>query len=388
MTAAAKIKKFLRDHEPDMFGLLERMVRINSGSRNKAGVDRVGHLVQSAFAGTGASCRILENDDFGNNLIARTPACETAGKQILLTGHMDTVFPEDTDFNWYREDADHAYGPGVCDMKGGLVVGICALKALDAAGLLADIPVTFIFNSDEEIGSPGSRDLIRAEADKSAAAFVLEAGGLNDEVVVGRKGNLSIEVRVKGRAGHAAFAGPDKASAILELAHKTIRFEAMNDPENGVTANVGTVAGGIGPNTVPDRASGRVDFRFKTAADADAVQDKIQQIAEMQIVPGATSEVDIRSQRPPMPVCPANLALFETVRRVAEGLGQSVQAEFRNGVSDANIIAGRGVPVLDGLGPVGARDHSPDEYMVKKSLLERAMLLALTLVDLRKNGTI
>ena len=175
---------------------------------------------------------------------------------------MDTVFPEDTDFNWYKEDRANSYGPGVADMKGGLVAGIFALKALIARGLLENIPVTFIFNSDEESGSGSSREIIRQEARNSAFAFVLECGGLNGEIATGRKGNLSIKLTVKGRAGHAAFAGPDKGSAILELARKTIEFESLNEPEKGISVNVGIFEGGIGSNTVAENAVANVDFRF------------------------------------------------------------------------------------------------------------------------------
>ncbi len=146
---------------------------------------------------------------------------------------MDTVFAADTDFTAYREDDTQAYGPGVIDMKGGLVAGIFALKALSAVDLLKRIPLVFVFNSDEEVGSRRSLALIRKEARKSACAFVLEAGGLNGEVVTARKGNLSATLIVNGRAGHAAFAGADKASAILEMAYKTLAIEALNDPDRG-----------------------------------------------------------------------------------------------------------------------------------------------------------
>ena len=157
--------------------------------------------------------------------MVRSGAQLSAKKQVLLVGHMDTVFPKETDFNWYKEDKENSYGPGVVDMKGGLVVGIYALMALDKLGLLQQIPLTFVFNSDEEIGSRSSVDLIQKEANSSAFAFVLEAGGLENEIVTGRKGNLTIELHIEGEAGHAAFATKNKPSAILEMAHKIIEFE-------------------------------------------------------------------------------------------------------------------------------------------------------------------
>ncbi|MFC1830277.1 M20/M25/M40 family metallo-hydrolase, partial [Thermodesulfobacteriota bacterium] len=262
MNIKSNIISYIKAHTTDMFSLLEKMVLIQSGSYNKKGVDRVSNLIKTFFQSNGTSCRVIEQTKLGNHLVVKSHCVERFEKQILLVGHMDTVFPKDTDFNWYKEDTVKCYGPGVVDMKGGLVTGIFALKTLDSIGLLKKIPLTFIFNSDEEIGSPSSREIIKKEANNSACAFVLECGGLKGEVVTGRKGNLVIKLNVTGKSGHAAFAGKDKGSAILEMAHKVIEFESLNDPVRGITVNVGKVKGGIGPNTVPEQATARIDFRF------------------------------------------------------------------------------------------------------------------------------
>ncbi len=364
-----------------MLRLLDRMVRIQSGSYNKEGVDRVGRLIASAFQDIGASHRVVEQKSRGNHLIVRSDCERSFEKQILLVGHMDTVFPADTAFDWFREEEGRCFGPGVIDMKGGLVAGIFAIRALDHAGLLANMPITFIFNSDEEIGSGSSEELIREEARKSAFAFVLECGGPSGEVVTGRKGNITIQLDIRGRAGHAAFAGPDKGSAILELARKTILFEALNDPSRGISANVGTIEGGIGPNTVPDRAAARIDFRFQAPADEAFLLERIEVISAGQATPNTSAAFHIRSGRSAMPSSVGNRRLFEMVRETARMLGVPVAEEFRQGVSDANLIADENTPVVDGLGPIGARDHSEDEYMITDSLPQRAMLLASSLVD-------
>jgi glutamate carboxypeptidase len=382
MTHDNPIISFLNANKPDMFALLKQMVLIQSGSHNKKGVDRMARLIQSAFQSNTVSCRILEQTKFGNHLMVRSLCEKPLDKQILLVGHMDTVFPKDTDFNWYRENTTHCYGPGVIDMKGGLVVGIFALKALDMIGLLKKNPITFIFNSDEEIGSPGSRDLIKNEAKKSACAFVLECGGLDGEIVTGRKGNLSVKLDVFGKSGHAAFAGKNKASAILELAHKTIDLESLNNNDKGITVNVGTIQGGLGPNTVPEYATARMDFRFVAQKDDKFLRKTISKIAAAQKIPHTRADVEIISGRPPMEQTPANRNLFQTVKTVAKRLGLPIQEEFRSGVSDANIIAEQKVPVLDGLGPIGAKDHSKDEYMIKASLLQRSILLACSIIEL------
>lgn len=375
-----RLRSFFEGREREMLRLLERMVRIQSGSRNKEGVDEMGRLVASEFGDIGASIRVVRQEKRGNHVVVRSRCERSFETQILLVGHMDTVFPADTAFNRFREEDDRCFGPGVVDMKGGLAVGIFAMRALDRAGLLADMPITFIFNSDEEIGSGSSEELIREEARKSAFAFVLECGGLAGEVVTGRKGNVSIELTIRGRAGHAAFAGPDKGSAILELARKTILFEAMNDPGRGISANVGKIEGGIGSNTVPDRAVARIDFRFSNQADYAFVKEKIEEISAPRTTPNTSARFRVISERPSMPAVEANRRLFEIVREAAGMLNLPVVEEFRQGVSDANLIAEENTPVIDGLGPIGAEDHSENEYMIKDSLLQRSMLLAFSLV--------
>jgi glutamate carboxypeptidase len=309
-----------------------------------------------------------------------TPAADLdKQKNILITGHMDTVFPEDTDFNWYREDADKVYGPGVIDMKGGLVVTIFAIKALAAQGLLTDLPIVLLFNSDEEIGSPTSAPLIRELAKNTCCGLVTECGGLQGQVVTSRRGKRGYRLEVQGRAGHAAFAGTNKASAILELAHKAIALEALNNPVSGVVVNVGTVAGGIGPNTIAEHAAALIDSRYNSERDGTSLQKQIRFISESVTISGTTTSLSVTNERPVMESSKQNRQLFHLFQKQAKQLGISLVEEFRWGVSDANTLAGEGVAVLDGLGPVGEFAHSDREYMVKSSLPERSLLLAATL---------
>jgi glutamate carboxypeptidase len=333
-------------------------------------------LIASEFENFSLSCAEIDQETFGNHLVVRSPATSDFSKQIFLVGHTDTVFPEDSPFKQYKEDNQKCYGPGVIDMKGGLAAGIYALKALDAVGLLNEIALTFIFNSDEEIGSLTSAPIIRREAKNSLFAFVLECGGLQGEIVTGRKANMSLRMETFGRAGHAATAGQNKASAVLELAHKIILFESINDLSRKITVNAGKISGGIGPNTVADHAMARIDIRYEYPLDRQYLENKIKEIAQTIYVPGVVTQVDIVSGRPPMPQSAKNRRLFDTVKTVASKLDMDIKEEFRFGVSDANLIADENTPVLDGLGPIGAEDHSENEYMIKKSLLERTILLA------------
>lgn len=362
--------------ESAMFALLADLVNIQSGSRHKAGVDRVGARIRRHLEDLPVRVATVPQADRGDHLVVRTAAATEGARHVLMVGHMDTVFPEDSDFTDYWEDGSRCGGPGIIDMKGGLVAGIFALELLNDAGLLAPIPVTFIFNSDEEVGSHSSRPLIREAAARSRFAFVMECGGMADSVVTSRKGNRSFRLTYTGRAGHAAAAGADKASAVLALARHTIALEALNDPDAGISVNVGKITGGIGPNTVAERAEARVDLRFTFPEDEARVVAAIDAIAARTAVPGVACRLETVSRRPPMPPTDANRRLFDTLAGAADQLGTPVTEEFRFGVSDANIIADEGTPVLDGLGPLGEHDHSDREYMVKDSLLRRTLLLA------------
>ena len=383
MAAENTMREFFSCHEGEMFALLKELVTIQSGSLNKEGVDRVGRAVRRALADLPLLCKRIRQDELGDHLLFSTPAARhsEAGerKNILITGHMDTVFPQDTDFTWYLEDADKAYGPGVIDMKGGLVVTIFALRALAAQGVLAELPIMALFNSDEEIGSPTSSPLLRELATNVCCGLVTECGGLQGEVVTGRRGKRGYHLEVHGRAGHAAFAGKNKASAIIEIARKILAMEALNDPETGLVVNVGTVQGGIGPNTVAEHAAAEIDTRYCSEAAGQEVRQQLDDITAKNNVDGVSASLQVTHDRPLMEAGVANKKLFSLFAEQAEELGIPLCQEFRAGVSDANTLAGEGVAVLDGLGPIGEFDHSDREYMLKSSLVQRSQLLAATM---------
>jgi len=257
------------------------------------------------------------------------------------------------------------------------VVAVYALKALAHLGLLVEIPVTVLCNSDEEIGSPASRPWIEEQAKGALAALVFEGGGANHDVVTGRKGRLGMHLTVRGRAGHAAKGGA-KASAILELAHKIIALEGLNDGRE-ITLNVGQITGGIGPNTVPELATAALDARFLTPDGQQRLEQSLARIAAKESVGGTSTTLSVQSGRPAMPQSEGNRRLWDIAREQAHLLGYDLPEELRSGVSDANFIAGLGVPVLDGLGPVGDLDHSDLEFILKDSLCARAALTAATI---------
>lgn len=375
-----RLIEYIAGQETGMLALLKEMVLIQSGTFNKLGTDRVAKLIRRTLEPLPLRIESFPQKRYGDILVAITPAAGSTNN-ILIIGHTDTVFPEDTAFNGWREDNRRVYGPGVIDMKGGLVLGIYALKALDSCGQLKNLPLRFVFNADEEVGSPVSGPVISAEAQKSVMAFVLECGGMQGEVVTGRKGRIGLNLNVSGQAGHAAFATTDKASAILELAHKIIRLEALNGLKPGLTVNVGKIHGGIGPNSVAESAWAAVDVRFENQNEAYFFRSRLDEIIETPSIPGTRVRVENAPSRPPMEQSSGNRSLFKVAEIQALKLQLDISESYRQGVSDANIIAAAGTPVLDGLGPIGGLDHSDQEYMQKDSLVRRCQLFALTLLN-------
>lgn len=383
-SAALDILARLRGREPEMLALLERLVRINSYTANKAGTDAVADVLAGVMEEMGFSVARHARERVGDNLVALSPAAvaDPSRPRVLFSGHMDTVFPDDGSFDCFRREdgreGGRVVGPGVVDMKGGLVTAIHALRALDKAGLLADLPLAFVFNSDEETGSRESRELIEEQARASVLAMVFECAGKGGAVCTGRKGKTTFMVRVSGRAGHAGNLDGPKASAVLELAHQITALEGLNDPGRGVSVNAGLVRGGVGPNIIPPSAEAVVECRYPLATDGEALREAVSALAAAPRVPGTSVDVEIVPGRPPMEQSAANRSLAALVAAAGADLGLSVGQDYRGGISDANYIARAGCPVVDGMGPEGGRDHSPEEFMEVRSLAERAALAAVS----------
>jgi glutamate carboxypeptidase len=373
----SQVLEVVESERTALFSLLRELVEIQSGSRNLPGLKRMAMRCAQELDALPLKVEIVDLPDYGP-LVQATNTAKVKGKPSLIIGHMDTVFPADTHFTSYREDEVNAYGPGVYDMKGGLVAAIFALRTLDRLGMLDRVPVTVLFNPDEEIGSPASGKSIREAARGSVRAFVLEGGGLGGQVVTGRKGKVGFRLETAGRAGHAGNAVQSKASAVLELAYKTIGLEALNDPPVW-TVNVGRVEGGIGPNTVPEHAQALIDARALTPEGLVSLREKIESLTAKSTVPGTSCRLRVTSMRPPMPQSDGNRLLFALAREESRIMGAELVEDLRSGVSDANLVADESIPVLDGLGPTGDLDHSDHEYIVKASLPQRAALLALVL---------
>jgi len=371
---------------PDMLALLKQLVETESPSHNKAAVDRVGVLVAEECRRLGAEVEIHTRTETGNLVEARfslslslhpdgyTSQKESGAKGILLLAHMDTVFPLGTleKMPFYEKD-DRVFGPGVSDMKGGIVVALTALAAVLENGSLAH-PVTALFTSDEEIGSRTSQALIEKLAAESGLVLVLEPGMVDGSVKTWRKGVGEFTVRVRGRAAHAGGDHEKGRNAIEEIAHQILAIQKMTDYPKGTTLNVGVIQGGIASNVVPDEASIEVDLRVMQPGEAEHISAALHALRP--VLDGTSLEVTDGSYRPPMPFNDTIKATFEKVKVIAAKSNIELKASGTGGASDANFVAPLGIPLLDGLGPAGGEYHSEREFIFRDSLTERTKLLA------------
>jgi glutamate carboxypeptidase len=366
----------VRRRGDEMIALTRTWVEVNSYTANVAGVNAVGAMLREAYALPSLACTAIAGGDYGDHLIWETPAAAHA-PPIVLIGHHDTVFPPGH-FEGWREDGGRAVGPGALDMKGGLSVIRGALAALDEVGALAGLPIVVISVADEEVGSPSSTAHIKALARGAACALVFESGRAGDAIITRRKGVGAMTVVAHGKAAHAGNNHRDGANAIWALAKFIDAAQDLTDYARGSTVNVGQLTGGTSKNTVPERAECKLDLRYETVADAEALIAAITQAATAAsaAVPGVRLEVSGGANRLPLERTPASAALREEYAACARaaGLGDG-EAALLGGGSDANTVAPLGVPAIDGLGPRGAGFHTTSEYVELATFVPKAEAL-------------
>jgi glutamate carboxypeptidase len=377
MTDVRLFRDFFARRADAALDFLRQLVEMESPSTDKAAVDRVARFVAERARAAGAEVTVLPQERWGDHLLARWG--DGAGGFLLLC-HLDTVWPVGTlaERPW-RVEGERAFGPGVYDDKASAAIILAALEGLQALGLAPRHPVTVLFNSDEEVGSPSSRPLIEAEAARARVVFCVEPARPDGALKVWRKGTGRYTVTALGRAAHAGADHEKGVNAIEELAHQVLRLQAMTDYGTGTTVNVGRIEGGTRANIVPDRAQVRVDVRVKTMAEWERISAAIA--ALQPVLPGARLVVEGGMSRPPMEASPVTLEPFWRAQEIAAGLGLTLTADGTGGASDANFTAAMGIPTLDGLGALGDGAHSVDEYIFIPSLTERAALLAALLME-------
>jgi len=364
---APRLNAFLRD--------LAALSAIDCGTYDKAGVDAAGRAMEATLAGSGLAVERHADDTLGDTLVARRRGHGRA--RLLLIGHLDTVYPA----GWpaahpFTVEGDTATGPGAADMKAGLLAGLYALDALQAAGFDDYAELAFVLNSDEEIGSPRSRALIAREARGRDAVLVLEPGRANGDIVSARKGSAHFDLHVTGRAAHAGVEPEKGRSAVLELAHLTVALHALNGTVPGATVNVGVVEGGTRRNVVADAARALIDVRARDTAGLDGIIAAIRATVAARTIPDTVAIVEGEVTHPPMERTAASARLVAWCREAARDAGFAVEDTATGGGSDGNTTAALGIPTLDGLGPVGGNAHNPGEYVLVSSIIPRTAMLA------------
>lgn len=376
---------WLSDKGGAMEEALSELVNVNSYTENVEGGNKVGGLLKSVFEIEGLETNRVASKRFADHLVVSSTWTTVGQSPIALIGHHDTVFPPGA-FEGYRRDGDLARGPGVLDMKGGLVVIAWALRALAEVGGLQMLPgVRVVIVSDEEVGSPEGKDVIGNVIRGAHCALVFEAGRKNDLVITRRKGTGSIRALVTGKAAHAGNAHKEGVNAVWALAKLVDRAQGLTDYDRGVTVNVGKIGGGTSKNTVPESAEAHIDFRYETRADGDKVVRDMLRAAEesARAVAGARIELDGGVARVPLEKTAASTKLMEQygLAAKASGLGFG-EAPLIGGGSDASTAHALGIPAIDGLGPRGSGFHTKEEQIEIATLVPKAQALARFLISM------
>jgi glutamate carboxypeptidase len=385
--ARGRLGGYLRD--------LQHLVGIDSGSHTPAGVNQVGdwfaaRLARIGFDPVRVPVAAADGHPLGDALLARKtgsiPVAE-GGRRILLIGHMDTVFEEGTAAERpFTLEGVHAHGPGVSDDKGGLLAGLAALELLHTLELDQHAEVVFLATPDEEIGSPGSRPLTEQVAADIDIALALECARENGDLVIARKGVADFRITVTGRAAHSGIEPERGANAALAAAHLVVALQDLNGRWNGVSVNVGVIRAGSRTNIVCPEAEVHVEVRATTMDGLEQATAAIGELTVRTRVEGTSARCVQLDWCPPLEDTSAARDLLAAYQACAAHLDLDIAAAATGGVGDANFLGGQGVPTLDGLGPLGGGDHSPQEWLDTSTVTTRVALLAATLAQLGRTS--
>lgn len=378
----AEICAWLDGQRSEMLRLLAEVVNLDSGSYDKAGVDKVGARFEAFFVSQGLLTTREASATYGDAIHVRLDDLPSNEPPIVLMGHRDTVFSKgEAGRRPFKIENGRAYGPGVADMKAGLVMNAFVLAAFKRFGG-NPAPIRGLITSDEEIASPSSRPIIERVAKDARCVFNSEPGRPTGAVVTGRKGGVFMSFEVFGKAAHSGGNFEKGISAIGEMAHKIIAIHALTDLKRGITLNVGLVSGGQSVNTTAPLAEAQVDLRYVQPKDRAQILEAIQRIIDTPIVPGTTAKLTIRGEFLPLVQDTAAKTMFETYQAAGAEVGLSVAGEFAGGCADSGFTAGVGCPTLCAVGPVGGNAHTAEEYLDVDSMVPRAQALALAIMRL------
>jgi glutamate carboxypeptidase len=377
------VTEWLASQKEAMLALLAEVVNIDSGSYDKAGVDAVGERFIRFFREQGLITSREPNDRFGDAIHIRLDDKPTNERPIVLMGHRDTVFPKgEVSRRPFRIENGRAYGPGVVDMKSGLVLNAFVLAAFKRLGG-APAPLAGLITSDEEIASPSSRPVIERVGRAARCVFNSEPGRPSGNIVTGRKGGVFLAFEITGKAAHSGGNFEKGISAIGEMAHKIVAMHKLTDLKQGVTVNVGLVKGGQSVNTTAPSAEGQIDLRYVKPDQRSAALAALQKVIDRATVPGTTARLEIKGEFLPVSgSTPEAEALFSSYQAAAADAGLKVAGEFSGGCADSGFTSAVGCPTLCGVGPVGGNAHTPEEYLEVETLVPRAQAMALAILRL------
>lgn len=375
----------------------QTIVNIDSSSDHLPGVETVARFFQQRFSAIGLAADVLFQGDAKVPCLqaVSSPGQETTGNKncdnntkkntkedeivydLMFLGHMDTVFPlGEVEKRQFSIQGDKAFGPGVCDMKGGLLVALHVLETLKKEGALEKISVCVAFNGDEETGSKNSKEWIRSTAKKSRNVFVFEPCRPGYRMVSQRKGGGWFHVTATGKEAHAG-ADPDKGiNAVVELANQIVAIDKLNDPDSGTSAQVTVVNGGDKVNIIPNQAVAAVDVRIAQLGEKEKVEKFFNTLCDNTVLPGAKVSVQGKIDRPPMETTQKSLALLDLIINEGKKMDINVTSIATGGCSDGNFTAALGTPTIDGMGIVGANSHRQDEYVELSSIPVMVNLIA------------
>lgn len=374
---SAAVLSYFEAHRSEMLEFTRWLVDQESMSREADATRRIAENLGDRLISQGAAVELLNDPTYGSTLRARFD-CAADGslndRQVLVVGHLDTVWPIGTlAARPFRVDDDLAFGPGIFDMKSGVMLAVFAMRAIKELGLATRRSVTLLMTCDEETGSHFSRDVIEEESRRSYAALVLEPPIPGGTIKTGRKGVGEFELIIGGRPAHAGNDPRAGISAITELAHQILAINKLNDYERGTTLNVGVARGGVLSNVIAAEAHAFIDMRFRTVDEGERITEAMSHLNP--VLDGARIEVRGGINRPPLVRTTETGELFEHARRLASEIGYDLKEGSVGGGSDGNFIAALGVPVLDGLGVDGAGAHAEHEHIVISDIPRRAALL-------------
>ncbi len=381
-----QLEDYIDSHRQEMLDLWRDVVNLEGNSDDLAGLRLVVDRFKAEFEAAGMTCQLLPMGDKTQDYLVGTLGSDRPGKAVLFSGHYDTILPRGKyGPSPFRIENGHARGPGVLDMKGGIVIALYVIRALNAIGW-AERPLKICFVSDEEScheHNDKAGETLMREAEGCLCAFNMETGRINNDICIGRSARVGFDVAIDGVAAHAGNDFASGRSAIAEMCRKVLELEALTNLEKGSTVNCGVIRGGTVANAIPGHCELNVDMRFLSQAELTKTVEAAKAICEKTWIDGTHTTYSYRVAMPAFETIPGVMELYELTRSASEAYGYGSPGKIvLGGVSDASYLTMAGVPTLCSCGVRGENNHTDEEYGLVESLYERAKLLTAVVLHL------